>query len=259
MKKKVCEGSILFLIVKWVLLASGGGVISFLFMTSLSTFAADENRPFNVRNYGSFRKIIESKNPEGVVGLEYALSAPHTYAVGEIKNAEGEITVYNSEVWLNYGEDGMSVSTNEIPKGEKAMQLVSAQVEKWQEIIVPKNMSDNDLYHFVLDQARKLGLNVKSPFPCVVEGEGSDLVWHVLQEADVRSDEHEKKLFFTKLVEYREHASVILIGFCSEIRDGYSLPGEFWHMHVLFRNEKTAGHIDAFSVAKGAKLRLPIK
>jgi hypothetical protein len=29
-------------------------------------------------------------------------------------------------------------------------------------------------------------------------------------------------------------------------------------MHVIFKNEKTTGHIDAFTVEKGARLMLPV-
>ncbi len=43
---------------------------------------------FNVRYYGNFRKMIQENNFEGVVELERALSGPHIYAVGILKNAE---------------------------------------------------------------------------------------------------------------------------------------------------------------------------
>lgn len=237
-------------------------VISIIVMFSLVdfTYAHEDITPFNVRYYGSFRKIIQSAMLDGVVGLEHALSAPHIYAVGEIKNAEGEITVYDGTVWLNYGEDGISKSINRIPHGEEAMQLVTAQVENWEETIIPKNMSDTELRNFMLDRANKSGLNTKIPFPFLVEGNMKDLVWHVLDGADFEPSGQGKQLLFKKLVEYREHTSALLVGFCSaEIQSEITRPGESWHVHVIFKNEKNTGHIDTFSVAKGSRLRLPIK
>lgn len=228
-----------------------------VFWLSGLSYAEGQSPSFNVRTYGNFRKIIETKGPEGVVGLEQALSGGHSYAVGELKNAEGEVTVYNGEVWLNYGGGGINFAVNEIPKGEQAMELITARVDKWQEIVIPKNMTENELYYYVLDQARKLGLDVKAPVPCAVEGNVTDPVWHVLNGAEIEGTGNKRKLFFTRLVGYRQNASVILLGFCSETQDGYTFPGELWHVHVLFKDEKTAGHIDAFSVLKGAKLRLP--
>ncbi len=236
-------------------------IVLFVFVLSLCAVSAsaEERLPFGIRSYGSFKKIIASKIPDGVVDLEQALSGTHVYAVGELKNAEGEITDYDGTVWINYGRDGIDTSTNEIPRGEQAMELITAQVEKWREIAVPKNMTDGELYFFVLEQAKKSGLNVKLPFPFLVDGNVKDSVWHVLSGAEVESNGKSKKLTYTKLVEYKDQAPVVLIAFCSEVRDGFTRPGEMWHMHVLFKNEKTAGHMDAFVVEKGAKLLLPVK
>jgi hypothetical protein len=32
-----------------------------------------------------------------------------------------------------------------------------------------------------------------------------------------------------------------------------------WHTHVIFTEEKKAGHIESFSVVKGATLKIPVK
>jgi alpha-acetolactate decarboxylase len=232
-------------------------IVSAVFLVTMTAVAAGgQTLPFHVHNYGSLQKMPETKNLDGVIGLKQALSAPHIYGVGEIKNAEGEITVYDGEVWLNYGEDGIDTSIGEIPRGEEAMHLITAEVEKWEDITIPKKMTDNELYLFVLEQARKLGITVKVPVPFLISGELKDVLWHVLQEADIGQD---NKLFFTKLVEYRGTASALTVGFCSELRGDFTSPGEFWHVHVFFKNDKTAGHVDAFSVEKGATLRLPVK
>jgi hypothetical protein len=229
----------------------------FLVVVSLSA-SAEERRPFSIRTYGSFKKIIVSKTPEGVVDLDEALAGTHVYAVGEIEDAEGEITDYDGQVWLNYGDNGIDTSTHKIPEGAQAMQLITAQVEKWREVVIPKDMPDSDLYFFVLEQARKYGINLKQPFPFLVDGTVKDVVWHVLGGAEVEQNGKHKNLSFTKLVEYKDEAAVILVAFCSELRGEFIRPGESWHMHVIFKNEKTTGHIDAFIVEKGARLMLPV-
>jgi hypothetical protein len=220
--------------------------------------SAEEHRAFSVRTYGSFKKIIVSKTPDGVVDLDAALTGAHVYAVGEIEDAEGEVTDYDGQVWLNYGDNGIDTSTHKIPEGAQAMQLITAQVEKWREIVIPKDMPDSELYFFVLEQARKYGINLKQPFPFLVDGTVKDVVWHVLSGAEVEQSGKHKKLSFTKLVEYKDEVPVILVAFCSELRGGFIRPGESWHMHVIFKNEKTSGHIDAFTVEKGSSLMLPV-
>jgi hypothetical protein len=220
--------------------------------------SAEQHLPFNIQTYGSFKKIIVSKSPDGVVNLRDALAGTHVYAVGELEDAEGEITDYDGQVWLNYGSSGIDTSTHTIPDSAQAMQLITARVTKWRDITIPKNMPDSELSVYVLDQARKNGVNVKLPFPFIVDGTVKDVVWHVLSGADVEQDGKHEKLSFTKLVEYKDEAPAILVAFSSQVRGGFIRPGEPWHMHIIFKNEKTAGHIDAFTVEKGAKLMLPV-
>lgn len=218
---------------------------------------AENNAPFKVHGYGSFKKILETKNTGGIVSLERALSAPHTYAVGELNNAAGEITAYDGNTILNYGESrDIERSLTEIAPGEKAMQLITAEVTIWREVAIPRTMTDTEFNVFVLAQARKAGLNVKLPFPFLIQGSVNNLVWHVLSGADAVSNE--KEMFLKKRVKYREKAAVIFVGFCSELQYDYALPGESWHLHVIFPNENTTGHVDAFSVSKGATLKLPV-
>lgn len=238
----------------------------FLTILFLLPFAApasskDAGAPsVTVRYYGNFKKMIQENYVEGVVELERALSIPHVYAVGIIKNAEGEITILDGEAWVNYGKDGISKTSSQIRKGEKASLLLTAGVEKWQTIVIPADMSENELHAFVLDQARKSGLNVKTPFPFLIEGKIRKIVWDVLDGADTDSARKSNQLFLRKLVGYREEAPVVLLGFYpAELQNEFDYPGELWHIHVLFKDDNNTGHVNAFSVVKGARLQLPAR
>lgn len=237
--------------------------LTILLLLPVAAFAAakDAGQPsFTMRYYGNFRKMVQENNFEGVVELERALSGPHVYAVGIIKNAEGEITVLDSEAWLNYGKDGINKTSNQRKKGEKASLLITANVEKWQTIAIPADMSENELYAFVLEQARKSGLNIKSPFPFLVEGKIKKLVWDVLDGTDTDSAKKNNQLFLRKLVGYREEAPVVLIGFYpAEMQNEFDCSGELWHVHVFFKDDNNTGHANAFSVTKGSKLEIPAR
>lgn len=223
--------------------------------------AKDAGPPFfNVRYYGNFKKMIQENNFEGVVELERVLSGPHLYAVGIIKNAEGEITALDSEVWLNYGKDGINKTISQIKKGEKASLFIAANVEKWQTIAIPADMSENELYAFILEQARRSGLNIKAPFPFLVEGKIKKLVWDVLDGTDTDPGKKNNQLFLRKLVGYREEAPVVLLGFYpAELQNEFDYPGELWHIHVFFKDDNNTGHVNAFSILKGSKLEIPAR
>jgi len=235
-------------------------MIVLLFSAAVAAAKDAGQQSFNTRYYGNFKKMIQENNFEGVVELERALSGPHLYAVGIIKNAEGEITCLDGEAWLNFGKDGINKTIGQIKKGEKASLLIAANVEKWQTIIIPSDMSENELHAFLLEQARKSGLNVKAPFPFLIEGKIKKLVWDVLDGTDTDPAKKTNQLFLRKLVGYREEATVVLLGFYpGELQNEFNYPGELWHVHVFFKNDNNTGHANAFSVLKGSKLELPAK
>ncbi|MGE5300022.1 MAG: acetolactate decarboxylase [Acidobacteriota bacterium] len=220
----------------------------------------DAAQSFSVNWYGSFRKIIQGKDLGGVVPLERALSGPHIYALGMISDAAGEVTVVDGDVSLNYGKDGIGNAASEIKKGEESSLLVTASVGKWRTVPVPENMSEGELHAFVLEEARRAGISTREPFPFLIEGTIEKLVWSVLDGTDPELTRQTHQLFFRKLVGYRAETPAVLIGFYpAELQSELAWPGEFWHVHVLFKNEKTTGHVNAFSVEKGAILSLPAR
>lgn len=235
--------------------------IIFLLTGAVIAFAKDPGpSSVSVRYYGSFKKMLQENHVEGVVELDRALSAPHVYAVGIVKNAEGEITVLDGEAWLNYGRDGISKTVNQMKKGEKAALLITANVEKWQTMVVPDDMSENELFSFVFDQAKKIGLNMKAPFPFLIEGRIRRLVWDVLDGTDTDQARKGNQIFLRKLVGYREEAPVILLGFYpGELHNELDYPGELWHIHAVFKDDNNTGHVNAFSVTKGFRLLLPAR
>jgi alpha-acetolactate decarboxylase len=233
-----------------------------VFLLCCAAFAGanEAGQFFSVKWYGSFRKIMQERDLGGAVRLERALSGPHIYAVGMLRDAAGEITVADGAVSLNYGKDGIGNAVSEVRKGEEASLLITASIAKWRTIPIPENMSENELHAFVLEEARKAGINSREPFPFLIEGTVRKLVWSVLDGTDTELTKQTGQLFFRKLVGYRAETAAVLIGFYpAELRSELAWPGEAWHVHVLFKNEKTTGHVNAFSVEKGAMLSLPAK
>ncbi|MEK6673908.1 MAG: acetolactate decarboxylase [Nitrospirota bacterium] len=221
--------------------------------------------PFSLKHYGSFKKMMHMKKVDGVVDLKTALNGKQIYGVGAIKNAEGEITVHDGKAWLSYGKDGMDKVTHEIPEGEQAMLLVTAQVEKWQDLFIPKDMAESELHVFMLEQAKKSGIDTEKPFPFLIEGQLKNLTWHVIDGTTTgtgggHNQAHGEHSFIRKLIEHNEKTSSIIIGFYSaDIHGVFTHPGESWHVHVIFKDEKKAGHVENYGVLKNSTLKLPVR
>jgi len=218
--------------------------------------------PFNLRYYGNFKKMVHMKRVNGVVDLDTALAAPHAYAVGAIKGGKGEITVIDSEIWLAYGKDGLGKIQRRIPEGEQAALRVTAEVRNWKKFVVPKKMSESELYDFILDQAERYGLNTKKPFPFLIEGPLQDVRWHVINGPNPEFTGHFRghggEAPFIQLKEHIEQTSGVIIGFYSaNVQGVFTHPGESWHLHILIRDKEKAGHVDEVVVGKGAVIKLP--
>lgn len=240
-------------------------VLFALFCSVVPSHAEENGLPFNLKHYGSFKKMMHMKKVDGVVDLKTALNGKQIYGVGAIKNAEGEIAVYDGKAWLSYGKDGMDKVTHEISEGEQAMLLVTAQVEKWQDVFIPKDMSESELHVFILEQAKKSGIDTEKPFPFLIEGQLKNLTWHVINGITTgtgggHNQAHDEHSFIKKLVELKEKSHATLIGFYSaDIQGVFTHPGELWHIHVIFKDEKKAGHVENYGVLKNSTLKLPVR
>jgi alpha-acetolactate decarboxylase len=214
----------------------------------------------NFQHYGNFANAIKQNDLDGVVDISTALLSPHTYAVGAIADGKGEITTIDSKVFLSYGKNGLGRAINNIPAKEKAFLLVTAQVNDWQKITIPEDMSESELYKFILTQSHKARPNSNSSFPFLLEGNFQNLTWHITngRNAEFRGHGSEKP-FFNLLTRQQEQTDAQIVGFYSAETQGvFTHPGTSWHLHTIFSDENKAGHVDSVSVRRNTTLKLPV-
>lgn len=235
-------------------------IFSTIFLILVSQASGQESSPFSLTHFGHFKKMMHSRNVDGVVNLQKALDLPHIYAVGATAFGTGEITVIDSKIWLDYGADGLGNTEREVTANEKAVLLVRARVEEWQEVKIPENMNIVEMRVFILDQAKSHNIDINVPFPFLLEGSFYDLDWHVINGLKSSPGGHKKGGIFKKEKEHRDKTGGTVIGFFSAANQGvFTHPGESWHLHIVFKKEEKAGHLDAISVRQGTLLKLPIK
>lgn len=224
------------------------------------TFAGAQPDNFNIKSYGNFKKMLQTKKAEGVVLLKDAIPAVHGYAVGELENGLGQITVIDSNVWLDYGKDFIGLAETTIPDDGKAALLVTAQVSKWKEIEIPDSLSEKQVYEFILAQAGKHGPGIDAPFPFLIEGIFDLLNLHVIDGVNPEyGKDGNKEHFFRKITQARYNQKAVVIGFYSADTGGvYTRPGESWHLHAMINKMKVAAHVYYIAVRKKSILKLPV-
>ena len=229
-------------------------------LTLLSPYAiSQEAAPFSLTHFGHFKKMMHMKITEGVVDLGQATSLPNLFGVGAPAHGTGEITILDGKLWLDYGSDGLGNAKHAPAKDEQAVLLVTAQVSKWADVIVPNDMDAKEMQDFILATANAQGIDTDVAFPFAIEGDYFDLDWHILNGRK-EGGGHGLGGLFHKIEDHRAQTTGKVVGFYSASEQGiYTHPGESWHLHIVFEKEGMAGHVDAISLRKGTILKLPVE
>ncbi len=211
-----------------------------------------------VKSYGHYQKMIHKKNTAGVVDLTEALKGDNVYAVGAIADGLGEITILDNKVYLDYGKDGLGNSLNTIAKNTQAVLLARSQVKKWKSVKIADDLTQKQLFAEILNKAKASGMDIKKPFPFLLEGEFESLKVHAIAGQNPNFGGHgsKQKLFHMAKDELIGEDATI-VGFYSANNQGvYTHPNESWHLHAVI--EDVGAHVDKIHSGADVILKLPI-
>ncbi|MSR55770.1 MAG: multicopper oxidase family protein [Gemmataceae bacterium] len=218
--------------------------------------SADPKEPgFEVRWSGELKNVMMKGDLKGTIDLKAVAKLPNVYAVGALEGLQGEVTILDSIPSIARVKEGKAV-TDKVFEG-KACVLVYAQVKHWKEVPLPKTIKSLDqLDSFVVEAAKKEGINVNRPFPFVVKGNVNEAKYHVLRHPGDFKDPHE--LHDKAKVKYTlKDAEVDLIGFYSDQHLGIFTCGGNLHVHQRSGDGKASGHLDEVDLGNEMRLCLP--
>ncbi|MCZ7561918.1 MAG: acetolactate decarboxylase [Burkholderiaceae bacterium] len=225
--------------------------------------------PFSFVHHGNFQRMMHTGDTAGQVALSALPQQPGTWGLGAAAGLEGEIVQVDGRLLVSPGSD--ATGRVRAPRvDEQAVLFAGARVQEWRDIAVPRNMDAAAFEAFVQEQAKGLGLPADQPFVFRVEGRFPHLLWHVVTgeqgpgaghgshgshgggHANQRSD---MRLF------HQPGVSGQFIGVYSgaALEGAVSHPGERFHLHFADPDATVSGHVDRYSVAAGAVLKLPVR
>jgi alpha-acetolactate decarboxylase len=228
--------------------------------------------PFGFAHHGHFQRMMHTGNTSGQVMLAALPQPGGTWGVGATAGLKGEIVQIDGRLLVSPGSDEHG-RVRPPQEGEQAVLFASGRVQAWQDVPVPRDMEAPAFEAFVQEQAKALGLALDQPFVFRVEGRFPHLLWHVVTgekgpgghgahgghaaghgagHANERSD---MRLF------RQPGAAGQLIGVYSgaALEGAVSHPGERFHIHFADPGATVSGHVDRYSVAGGAVLKLPLR
>lgn len=216
--------------------------------------------PFGITAYGNFKRVFHTGDASGSVVLASVPASPGVYGVGALADLRGEILIWDGKVFVSRGQ---SITGSVEPPGphDQAALLVTGRVKGWRQVTAPRELAQREFEQFVVDTARKMGIDSTKPFPFVARGEVTNYLWHVVTGstkqhggASQAQQGHADSRTFSGA-----KTVGVLVGFYSaeELEGVISHPGERFHIHYADNDIKISGHLDRFGVGKGLALLLP--
>lgn len=224
--------------------------------------------PFDFIHHGHFKRMMHTGDTTGQVALAALPQQPGTWGVGATAGLKGEIVQIDGRLLVSAGSDEQG--RVQAPRaGEQALLFAGGRVPAWRDIAVPLDMDQAAFETFVQEQAMGLGLEPDQPFVFRVEGRFPHLRWHVVTgekgpgghgaqggHGDGHANERSGMRLFRQ-----PGASGQLVGVYSgaALEGVVSHPGERFHLHFADAGATVSGHVDGYSVAAGAVLKLPLR
>ena len=208
-------------------------------------------------NYAGALRTVMSSDLSSKVSLDTLSNKSNLYALGAVEGLRGEILVFDEEP-LIASVKGNHVAMNDSFDVSAAL-LVYTQVSEWKEVKVPISVQTLvDLEQFLIEVAQREGVDIKKPFPFLLEGKARSVSWHVIDwpEGDIKHTHEKHKT--AGLNGVLDEILVSVLGFYSVSHKGiFTHHSSNMHMHFKTTDDGLAGHVDALRLGKNMLLKIP--
>lgn len=224
--------------------------------------------------HGHFQHMVHSGDTAGRVGLANLPRDAGRWGVGATAGLRGELVQLDGQLLVSPGSDPEG-RLRAPQAGEQAVLFAGARVSAWRDRPVPHDMDASSFEAFLRAEAEAAGLDTAQPFVFRVEGRYPHLLWHVVtgqppegggaghqagapDHGGGHGGGHANARSGLRLFR-QPGARGQLVGVYSgaALEGVVSHPGERLHLHFVDPATTVSGHVDRFSVAAGALLKLP--
>ncbi len=212
-----------------------------------------------VKHTGAMRQVMTGASLANTLRWD-TIQADYLFGLGPLGRLEGEVTVWNNQIFVAKVDPQGSLITTTAASAESPFG-VYADASEFLTVRMEGPVHNIE----VLDKAiaalaREARWNMEEPFLFRVEGEFSRVKLHVLakpaQEMEHNHELHEKaKRYF-----HYQDISGELVGFYSEKHAGvFTHRGHFTHIHFIDASKEIMGHLDDIAFNGEVVVYFPVK
>ncbi|MEC7754945.1 acetolactate decarboxylase [Roseivirga sp. UBA1976] len=204
--------------------------------------------------YGNLRQIMQQNQLQARVKSNDLTINENSYALGAMADLEGELMIYEGEVWSSVAQHDSVLLTK--PHHFEAALLVKSQVNNWEEVQISKPLSSMKELEQQLAQLIEERQATERIVPFRIEGEIAHMDWHVINAKEATGSGHDayREAGFSGTT---ENQTVKILGFYSRNHEGiFTHHGSFLHMHFI-KADEAMGHVDALSTKLPVTIYLP--
>lgn len=212
------------------------------------------HQPYDIETFGEFRKIIQQGDFDAKVQLAAVMTKHPTTGVGAVAGARGEITIYDGNLIISYGESGIDPAAI----SQSAALLSVASTGEWQTVAVDRDVAPSEIESYLAAAATAHGLDPEKSFPFEIKGTLIFYLMHI--NAAPTGGPHGMGLPVAIAVDTRGdqidghvaglYVSPDLVGIATH-------GGERTHAHWISPDEASTAHLDVWGLRAGATLLLP--
>lgn len=209
---------------------------------------------------GKAKNVMMGIDLSATVALDTLLVQPHLYALGPVDDLQGEITVFDGEVYAAEvtNKRKRTVKLREA-EGLKAPFLVYAYIPEWKSYSVKVDLQNlKDIEKIVDSLGRVHGFREEDAFPFLVEATFLEVEYHIIKR-NKREKQHSHEAHNAAKVHFSNCLiPAHLVGFYSRNHEGvFTHKGQFIHVHFLPKDRRVTGHLDKLNHSGKVIISLP--
>jgi acetolactate decarboxylase len=213
-----------------------------------------------VHTSGKAKNVMMGIDLSSTVALDTLLVKQHLYALGPVDDLQGEITVFDGEVYAAEvtNKRKRNVKFREA-EGLKAPFLVYAYVPEWKTYSVEVDLQNlKDLENIVDSLGRVHGYTKTDAFPFLIEATFLEVEYHIIKR-NKREKQHSHEAHNAAKIHFSNCLiPANLVGFYSRNHEGvFTHKGQFIHVHFLPKDRRITGHLDKLNHTGRVLVSLP--